>query len=422
MTFRMRWAVLAGLPLAALIAVGASVGSSSSAPASAQAAHHTEAADLRRSLQAARAASTAAQARAKALQDQAAAATAAEDKARLELASLAAQLQNAEARAGVAEAQLAVVQDQRARIDRTLAAQRKPLVELAAALQRVTARPLVLSALQPGSLREAVYLRAMLDGAVPAIRSRTARLRAQLARSRRLAGEARAAVQFLRRQEEAIGERRSALLAVGARNRRIAAQMSGAARREAQRSADLALEARNLDELVGRFDEIAVLRTQLAALPGPVMRPPAGQASGLPPWRQSNAMPVPTIPQAMQAYRLPVIGRITGGFGDAGSDGSPRTGLALAPRPGALVVAPAAGRIAFAGPYRGFGAVIIIEHPGGWTTLVTGLASLEAAVGERVPAGSPLGAAPMRRSEISVELRHAGKPVDPLAYALRDGG
>jgi septal ring factor EnvC (AmiA/AmiB activator) len=380
-----------------------------------------EAVQLRRSLQAARAAAADASARAKDLQSRAAAATAAEDKARLELASVAALLQDAEASAGLAEARLAVIQGVRSRINRDLAARQEPLVELTAALQRVTARPLALSALQPASLRETVYLRAVLDGAVPAIRDRTRALRAQLARSRQLAEEARGAVQRVRQQEQAIGRRRTELLAMAARNRQLVAQASGAAQREAQRSADMALEARDLDELVGRFDQVAALRAQLAALPGPVMRPRGGATGAIAAPAQavrSAAAPV----QGPQRYQLPVIGRIVGGFGDAGPGGLPRTGLTLAPRPGALVVAPAAGRIAFAGPYRGFGTIIIVEHPGGWTSLLTGLATTDAQAGQQVAAGGPLGTAARRSPAISVELRRAGTPVDPLSFALREGG
>ena len=38
------------------------------------------------------------------------------------------------------------------------------------------------------------------------------------------------------------------------------------------------------------------------------------------------------------------------------------------------MVAPAAGRIAYAGPFRGYGTIVIIDHGGGWTSLISGLA------------------------------------------------
>ena len=77
-------------------------------------------------------------------------------------------------------------------------------------------------------------------------------------------------------------------------------------------------------------------------------------------------------------------------------------------------MAPAAGRVAFAGPYRGFGQIVIIEHAGGWTSLVTGLAQLDARVGDQLVAGAPLGITGPGRPVLGVGLRHAGAPVNPI--------
>jgi septal ring factor EnvC (AmiA/AmiB activator) len=72
--------------------------------------------------------------------------------------------------------------------------------------------------------------------------------------------------------------------------------------------------------------------------------------------------------------------------------------------------------VVFAAPYRGYGRIVIIEHSAGWTSLVTGLARTDVAVGDRVVAGSPLGIAPQADPEITLELRRAGAPVNPLRF------
>lgn len=380
-----------------------------------------EARNLRRSLQSAQAAAAGARARSDRLSAEASTATAAEERARIEVVRLGARLQEAEAEASLAEARLAVIEQQRRALDRRLAAQREPLVQLTAALQRLATQPLALAALQPQSVQDAVHLRAVLGHAVPAIQGRTAGLRAELEQSRRLARRARLILQALRRTEETIEARRTALLAEAARYRRAFANASGAARREAQRAEDMALEARDLGELVTGFDRMARQRAELAALPGPVMRPTGDRAGGAaaPPPPPVAAQP-PEV-SGLRSYRLPVIGRITGGFGDAEPGGLRRSGLTLEPRDGALVVAPAAGRIAFAGPYRGFGGIVIIEHGDGWTSLVTGLGAPSVAVGQQVGAGGPLGTAAGRRPAVTLELRRNGEPVDPLPFALRQG-
>jgi len=80
--------------------------------------------------------------------------------------------------------------------------------------------------------------------------------------------------------------------------------------------------------------------------------------------------------------------------------------------------------VAFSGPYRGYGEIVIIAHPGRWTSLVTGLARLETRVGDMVVAGSPLGVAGPGRSGagpvIGLELRREGTPVNPLELVARD--
>ena len=103
------------------------------------------------------------------------------------------------------------------------------------------------------------------------------------------------------------------------------------------------------------------------------------------------------------------------GFGAPQASGLSR-GLTLAPIAGAQVVAPAAGRIAFAGPYRGYGNIVIVEHDGGWTSLVTGLARSQVDIGETVVAGAPLGSADPTEPSVTLELRHDGEPVNPLLY------
>jgi septal ring factor EnvC (AmiA/AmiB activator) len=57
---------------------------------------------------------------------------------------------------------------------------------------------------------------------------------------------------------------------------------------------------------------------------------------------------------------------------------------------------------------------VIIDHGGGWTTLVTGIAQLDAQVGERLVGGSPLGLTGPGRPVVTVELRKDGVPVNPL--------
>ena len=76
---------------------------------------------------------------------------------------------------------------------------------------------------------------------------------------------------------------------------------------------------------------------------------------------------------------------------------------------------PAAGRVTYAGKYRSFGQIVIIEHGGGWTSLVTNLASLNVRKGASIAQGAQLGRTRVDQSEITLELRRNGRVMDIAA-------
>ena len=343
-------------------------------------------------------------------------ATEAADKTAREAAAVAAQIQASEAAMSVARARYSLAQSDRAALSARLAERQQPLVRLMGALQTSSRRPLALSALQPGSLKDLVYVRAVLDSAVPEIRQRTSALRSELDEGRRLEASAAQALESLRMSEQELQKRRAELAAIETRQRLASREARSSAAREGERALALAEEARDLDGLIDAMDEAAGLRRELAALPGPIMRPrdiSAGSGSDIEPSPTPSSSPTSS---RLARFQLPVQGRTVAGFGELRDSGLRSTGLSLAPQPNAQVVAPSSGRIAFAGPYRGFGRIVIIEHPGGWTSLVTGLARVDAEVGDEVIVGAPLGVAGDKGEPLTIELRREGEPVNPLNY------
>jgi len=334
-----------------------------------------------------------------------------------EAAALAARIQQAEAGISAASLRIGMIDEERAELREEIGRQQRPVVQLTAALQKFTRRPVALAVLRPGSVRDLVYLRAMLHDAVPQVQARTSDLRDRMARSRELRREQLAAAQVLRSEEQVLAERRAELAEMESQQRLAARSANSEASREADRALALAEEARDLDDLVGELGRAAQLRQNLAALPGPMLRPEmpgdpsqAGQDPAAPDVATSlDAQGSPT------PYILPVAGRTITGFRAALGD-SLSSGITIAPVAGAQVVAPAEGRIAFAGPYRGYGQIVIIEHANGWTSLVTGLARADINVGQTIAAGMPLGVAGPDRPTITLELRRSGEPVNPLLY------
>lgn len=358
-----------------------------------------------------------AEARASRFAREAEVATEAAEKTASEAAAIAAQIQAAEADIAAARARYSLAQADREALTARLAERQQPLVRLTGALQTSARRPLALSALQPGSLKDLVYVRAVLDSAVPEIRKRTSALRGELEEGRRLERRAAQALEGLRSGEQKLQARRTELAELETRQRIESRDARSSAAREGERALALAEEARDLDGLIDRLDEAAVLRRELAALPGPIRRPRDISAPGAGDVESSEPSATPTPASTRPpGYQLPVQGRTVAGFGELRDSGLRATGLSLAPAPGAQVVAPGSGRIAFAGPYRGFGRIIIIEHPGGWTSLVTGLAQVDAEVGEEVIVGAPLGIAGNGGELLTLELRRDGEPVNPLNF------
>lgn len=353
-----------------------------------------------------------ARARAEALEGKAATAVAAADRTAQEAAALAARIQESEAQISANEAKIRLIEQQRAALRVELAQRQRPLIELTAALQRLSRRPAVLSLLRPGSLHEAVYLRAVLETMLPQVERRTAGLRAAIERGKALQAQAEQASADLRASQGELGRRRQSLAAIEARQRLDSRSASSSADREAERALALAEQARDLGGLVGELDKAGRLRGQLAALPGPVLRPDQPQAAQVTVMPDLAAQPS----NAPAQYLLPVSGRLVVGFGASVPGQVQSRGISIASRGGAQVVAPAAGRVVFAGPYQGYGMIVIIEHGGGWTSLVTGLSVLDTRVGRDLVAGSPLGQAGPGRPVLSLELRKDGNPVNPLEF------
>ena len=360
-------------------------------------------ADTRRDLTEAQHQAAAARARAEQLEASAANATASADKAAQESAALAARIQQAEADLAAQEAQIRLIERQRADLHAQLAQKQRPLVELTGALQRLSRRPPVVALLRPGSVRETVHTRALLESMLPVVQRRTAALRADIARARMLADQAHAAALHRAAEVRDLATRRQALGAMAARQRLAARDASGSAEREAERALALAEKARDLGALIGDLEQAATLREKLASLPGPIIRPAHPREAPAP----ITIEPSPA-PTALPGFVLPVTGRLIAGFGAASR------GITLQARAQAQVIAPAAGRVAFADTYAGFGHIVIIDHPGGWTSLVTGLAALTVRVGDALVAGAPLGQAGAGRPQLTLELRKDGTPVNPL--------
>jgi murein DD-endopeptidase MepM/ murein hydrolase activator NlpD len=190
------------------------------------------------------------------------------------------------------------------------------------------------------------------------------------------------------------------------RQRARSAELASSALIQSDRALSFNEEARDLTELMGTREYQARIRQKLAALPGPILRP--------------GTRPEPIRNSAPPPYILPVEGRVLTGTGEISEAGVHARGLTLATSPAAEIIAPRSGRVAYAGRFRGYGTIVIIEHGSGWTSVVTNLAEAAVAAGQIVRMGEPIGRAGGNDPRISIELRRNGRPF-PIAALLRLG-
>jgi septal ring factor EnvC (AmiA/AmiB activator) len=343
------------------------------------------------------------------LERQAAKATGEAARARADAAVLAARIGAAEAAITTAETRMRIIETLRARQRARLAERQEPVVRLTAALETMARRPPALALVQPGSLQDLVHVRALLASTLPVIRERTAALREEVEAGNVLREQADRAVASLVSSREELKRRRIQLASFEREQRQRSHSLAESALWESDRALALGEEVRALSAEMGTLDYQARLRQRLAALPGPSIRP------ALPGEAPPTERPARTRPR----YIIPVEGRLVTGMGEISDAGVHARGLTFRARRGAPIVAPAAGRIVYAGRFRSYGNIVIIDHGAGWTSAITDIGTLSVRAGDKVRMRSPLGAS-AERALVTVELRRGGQPI-PIAPLLSIG-
>ena len=321
--------------------------------------------------------------------------------------------QNEATLSGVEE-RLAVLEGEAEAKRQALAMQRAHLTALLAALQRLALDPPVALVALPQPPLDTVRGAIAMGGTVPAIASEASALKVELASL----AEADAAV---RRQRALIEDASGRLLAerhdLDALIERKAAleQRTEAERKlEDARLAKLASAAKDLRELIQRLEAQRLAEEK-------------GRARAEPIASRSASGPVGEVAAAAGAgaRTIPASGKLLASYGQTDEYGAVTRGLTIETRPDAVVVAPDGGRVLFAGPFRGYGLILIIEHSGGYHSLLAGLGRIDATVGRTVAAGEPVGTMghdPDRNPSLYFELRRSGQPTNPQPWLVAQGG
>jgi murein hydrolase activator len=332
----------------------------------------------------------------------------------------AAQIQAREAIIGASRERIEKLAADQTLLRNKLSARQDELSTLLAGLVKLERNPppALLAAPQDGlkALRAAM----LFSASVPALRSETtalahdlsrlSALKASLLREERDLSANLTTLRLAKRQLDGLYDRKKALLA----------STGEALSRERARAAELADKAKSLQELIRNLAEES-RRRELAAQNTPAevrMRPPS-----------VTEKPPLHFTRSLGKLDYPVQGRLIGRFGDADGIGGRIKGILIATLPGAQVVAPAHGRVAFAGSFRSYGQLLILDVGEGYHVLLAGMARIQVETGQSLAAGEPVGVMGGALAQetmiggqlkdgpiVYVEFRKAGSAVDSSAW------
>lgn len=315
-------------------------------------------------------------------------------------------------------------------IRRSLQSRRGVIVEVFAALQRMGRRPPPAVLVRPEDMLEAVRASIMLGAVLPELRSEAEVLATDLGELVRLKAAIATDRTTLNGELAGLNREQARLAALmEARQSRIA-EVERNVGAERQKAEDLARQAGTLKELIDRM-EAEITGAQRAAEEARKAaeaqqretREKFAQLAFRDPARLAPKIP---FAEARGLLPRPVSGDMSLEFGAPDGYGGTTRGISITTRQKASVVSPADGWVAFAGPFRSYGRLLIINAGGGYYILLAGMDQINVDVGQFVLAGEPvatMGEAPLmsligaaiekNNPVLYVEFRKDGGSIDP---------
>jgi septal ring factor EnvC (AmiA/AmiB activator) len=281
---------------------------------------------------------------------------------------------------------------------------------LLAALERYVHTPRIVALLAPQSPIDRLRSGMLMAAAVPALSERAHALIAELQRLSTLRTETLAKQDNLTRDRHDLTTSRQRVDQLDAKREDLRRQILGDYADSDPRALKQGTVAVDLPDLIQRGDGEAEIRD----------RERRARAA-----RTKNEPAIdPTRPPSLKTFdknatlTVPIAGPVAQRFGQTNEIGAPSQGVTLAGLGDAVVVAPFDGQVDYVGPFRGYGTILIIDHGGGYHSMVAGLGRVDAKIGEWVVAGEPVGTLPDPAkaddsATLYFELRQDGRPVDP---------
>lgn len=288
-----------------------------------------------------------------------------------------------------------------------LSKRREQFSHVLAALLRMARHPpeaLIAAPISPSdTVRGAILLRA----AVPAIEDRATTLRSDLSELTRARQRTVQRRQQLASVRSGLDIERQRLDGLMAQKNKLKKRTDSQTTKAEKRIRELVKKSKNLQDLMARL-KVEKTNKQKTASPT-ASQPPL----------QNKKRVAPLISKARGTLPFPAVGRLVGRYGQAMESGLTRKGITIETGVGAQVIVPHDGVVVFAGPFKGYGRLLIIEHGEGYHSLLAGLARIDSVIGQHVLSGEPAGIMGGLINDppvLYVELRRNGQPINPLPW------
>ena len=292
----------------------------------------------------------------------------------------------------------------------------RELSNILSALSRISNAPSKAFFMYPGSPVDAIRSTMLLQIAVPSLRERADILRDELIILSQVKDDIYQKHQQLNQAENGLNNQRIKLAKILTKKTALHKQTEEQRKKTQKTVLQLVKKANTFHELLNnlnkrppkiknkKYDEATKTKVKIAK----INKKPLGMR----PFPDNGNIAAPAKGKLLQFY-----GQDTG-FGQTSK------GLMIQTRTGAQIIAPFDGQIVFAGPFRNHGLILIIEHDGGFHSVLAGFSNVNVVMGQWLLTGEPVGTmaliAKNNKPELYVELRRKGQPVNPLKWIKAD--
>jgi septal ring factor EnvC (AmiA/AmiB activator) len=334
-------------------------------------------------------------------------------KLKAQLIDVAAQVQAIEARIGDAEARLRPLDAREQAIRGSLDSRRAEVVEVLAALQRAGRRTPPALLVRPEDALQSLRTAILLGSVVPELRARAEALTNDLTELVALRKAIGAERDRLAGDRDKLREDQTRLAALENERQRKQGEAERDLETEGARAAVVARQVDSLQGLISKMEQesksaakAAAAATMQGTPATPDGKPDVGGLKNA-----SRLSPAIAFASAKGLLALPVNGVKLREFGGSDGSGGVEKGISLATRPGAQVTTPCDGWVVYAGPFRSYGQLLILNAGGGYHVLIAGMGRISVNIGQFVLTGEPVATMGTTSQVASILATSASQPV-----------